>query len=353
MHITIHSSTGQQGPFDVAQIKQLLSSGQVAYTDLGWTEGMTEWKPLSAFPELQASPSLPPPSEACASPAVPAPPSTEPKAIWSLVLGVLSLVMCGFLTGIPAIILGHIARAKIRKNVALNGAGMALAGLITGYTSVAITFIAVIAAIALPAILNLASAEVSAKETDAPNKSTGVAAKDTSVPPKSAPNTSTGSMRAQQRVASTNPIVDGAEPNENLKRVAKVMEGTWTYAKVPFKETLHPLGNSYPGVDLNYWIKIVVNADGQFSLYQGHTDWPNWGKPNVTSWTGGTDKYASSGTRYYYIETDSADNFFIYALIYLSNDRLRLIRKSTARPIGSPGDWDLELERGDAFPFSR
>jgi Domain of unknown function (DUF4190) len=61
-------------------------------------------------------------------------PRTPPVAIWSLILAVLSFT-CGWLfTAIPAVIFGHIARAKIRKSGgALGGRGIATAGLILGY----------------------------------------------------------------------------------------------------------------------------------------------------------------------------------------------------------------------------
>src|SRR5436189_639517 len=61
-------------------------------------------------------------------------PRTPPVAIWSLILAVLSF-FCGWLfTAIPAVICGHIARAKIRKSGgALGGKGIATAGLILGY----------------------------------------------------------------------------------------------------------------------------------------------------------------------------------------------------------------------------
>lgn len=67
----------------------------------------------------------------------------------SLVLGILSLVCCGLATGVPAIICGHIARGKIKRDPSLSGDGLALAGLILGYLSTVTTLI--LAALALPA----------------------------------------------------------------------------------------------------------------------------------------------------------------------------------------------------------
>ncbi len=72
-------------------------------------------------------------------------------SIASLVLGILSIPCCSFLTGIPAIICGHIARAQIKKSEGrLSGAGMALSGLIMGYVS--LLLIPILAALLFPAV---------------------------------------------------------------------------------------------------------------------------------------------------------------------------------------------------------
>ena len=73
----------------------------------------------------------PPPPQPAVAQTVP---RTPPVAIWSLILAVLSFT-CGWLfTAIPAVICGHIARAKIRRSGgALGGRGIATAGLILGY----------------------------------------------------------------------------------------------------------------------------------------------------------------------------------------------------------------------------
>src|SRR4029453_3605721 len=80
---------------------------------------------------------------------------TDTKAIWSLVLGILSLTCFWILAGIPAIVLGHISRSDIRKSMGrLKGEGMALGGLICGYISVAlIPIILILASIAIPSLL--------------------------------------------------------------------------------------------------------------------------------------------------------------------------------------------------------
>ncbi len=91
----------------------------------------------------------------------------EGKATASMVLGILSLLCLGIFAGIPAIILGHISRSNIRKSMGrLKGDGMALAGLIMGYISVAYTAVVfmIIMAIAIP---NLIQARKTANEASA------------------------------------------------------------------------------------------------------------------------------------------------------------------------------------------
>lgn len=69
-------------------------------------------------------------------------PVTSQLAGWSLGLGIASMLLFGPLTGIPAIICGHMARSNIRKAPhAFAGAGMALAGLITGYIATVMSLI--------------------------------------------------------------------------------------------------------------------------------------------------------------------------------------------------------------------
>jgi hypothetical protein len=81
-----------------------------------------------------------------------------------MVLGIASFVLClSLFSGIPAIILGHISRSKIKKSMGrLRGDGLALTGLILGYIS--LLAIPIIAAIAIP---NLLRARISANEAAA------------------------------------------------------------------------------------------------------------------------------------------------------------------------------------------
>jgi hypothetical protein len=68
---------------------------------------------------------------------------TSAGAIWSFVLSLLSFLCFGPLTGIPAIICGHVAHSNIKKSQGtLTGDGLAIAGLVIGYlASIGWTFI--------------------------------------------------------------------------------------------------------------------------------------------------------------------------------------------------------------------
>jgi hypothetical protein len=69
----------------------------------------------------------------------------EPRAAWSMWLGILSITCFSVFTGIPAIVTGHLARGGIRKSGGrLSGSSQALAGLIMGYVSVALTTLCVL-----------------------------------------------------------------------------------------------------------------------------------------------------------------------------------------------------------------
>jgi hypothetical protein len=88
-------------------------------------------------------------------PGLPSKPKTSALAVWSLVLGILSLaVPCmAILTAIPAVICGHTGMSRINNsNGSLTGNGLATAGLITGYIGIffGIFVFGFLAAIAVP-----------------------------------------------------------------------------------------------------------------------------------------------------------------------------------------------------------
>jgi type II secretory pathway pseudopilin PulG len=96
---------------------------------------------------------------------LPSPPAaqTSKLAAASLVLGILSIVPCPLLAGIPAVICGHLALGRIsRSGGSLAGSGLAIAGLVMGYVSFVLLLVAFLAGLAVPVI---ASAVDRARET--------------------------------------------------------------------------------------------------------------------------------------------------------------------------------------------
>lgn len=72
-------------------------------------------------------------------------PQTNQKALWSMILGILSIVCCGLFAGIPAIYLGGKAKTEIASSGgAQTGDGMAKAGVILGWISIAFSILSVI-----------------------------------------------------------------------------------------------------------------------------------------------------------------------------------------------------------------
>jgi hypothetical protein len=80
-------------------------------------------------------------------------PKTSGLAIWSLVLGILSLLCFTIFTAIPGVICGHKALSKIKRSGGtVTGQGLAIAGLVTGYLGIAyaLFIIPLMVAIAIP-----------------------------------------------------------------------------------------------------------------------------------------------------------------------------------------------------------
>jgi len=106
-------------------------------------------------------------TSAATSPGAPAPyagiPETSPKALASLVAGLLFFVPFAF---VVAIIFGHISLSEIRKSAGrLKGEGIAMAGLVLGYLWLAgVPIVLIVAAIAIP---NLLRARMAANESSA------------------------------------------------------------------------------------------------------------------------------------------------------------------------------------------
>lgn len=69
--IHISRSGGTLGVFDEARVREGLGTGEFIDTDLGWTEGMATWRPLSELESFRAEP----------APQVPPPPVAPSRAL--------------------------------------------------------------------------------------------------------------------------------------------------------------------------------------------------------------------------------------------------------------------------------
>ena len=138
------SSAGQSGPVEDHEIRALIQAGTVTPETLVWRDGMKDWTPMQAVPELHVqalSPYVPPYT---ATPGYYGPPPVPNNglAIASMVCGIVGYCTCYFVAilGIPAVICGHLALTQIRNSpVPMGGRGMAIAGLVLGYLGIVIT----------------------------------------------------------------------------------------------------------------------------------------------------------------------------------------------------------------------
>lgn len=64
-------------------------------------------------------------------------------AVWSLVLGLVGLFVCGFVTGIAGIVVGTKAKQAVARGEANNG-GMATAGLVISWIATVLTVLATV-----------------------------------------------------------------------------------------------------------------------------------------------------------------------------------------------------------------
>ncbi len=150
----------QYGPVTLEQLKTWVAENRFNAQSQIREEGSFAWKSASEFPEVAEILGIPP-----SAPVLPEFPGgtaevagTQPSqglAIASLVLGIVSVaaVICGgLLAGIAAIICGHIAFNRAKRSPArYGGSGMAMAGFILGYVSLALSLV-VLPAMFLPAL---------------------------------------------------------------------------------------------------------------------------------------------------------------------------------------------------------
>ncbi len=92
----------------------------------------------------------PPPPTGYPAPGGYAVPSSNQKALWSMILGILSLFCCGVLTGIVAVVLSQQAKKEIAASGGMQaGSGQAQAGFVLGIIGIALTVLGLIGYVGL------------------------------------------------------------------------------------------------------------------------------------------------------------------------------------------------------------
>ncbi len=168
MYKIIGGDGKEYGPVTIEALTDWAKQGRLNPQTRVQAEGSPDWKAAAEYPELQGifsglSSAAPGPISA----GVPVGGAQQQSglSITSLVLGILGLVCLGPLTGIPAIICGHIALNRTRREPQqYGGRGMAIAGLVLGYVS--LVFILILPAMLLPA---LARAKARAQQINCTN----------------------------------------------------------------------------------------------------------------------------------------------------------------------------------------
>jgi hypothetical protein len=143
----------EYGPVSADVLRQWIAERRANAQTMVQAGGTTEFKPLGQFPEFQAAlaavGSTGTPSVVVTTP--PEKPSTG-LAVTSLILGILSFCFL-FITAIPAVITGHMALGRIRREPEKHGGkGMAIAGLVLGYFGLALLVPFFLAGLTLPAL---------------------------------------------------------------------------------------------------------------------------------------------------------------------------------------------------------
>lgn len=116
MYKFIGADGRQYGPVTIEQIRQWLAENRLRADSLVQPEGSTDWKPLSAFPELAPGVAGVPPI-AAAPPVVRAASTPNPRASNKIAAGICGILLGGF--GVHKFILGYSGAGGIMLAITL------------------------------------------------------------------------------------------------------------------------------------------------------------------------------------------------------------------------------------------
>jgi hypothetical protein len=133
MYKIIGGDGREYGPVSLAQLQQWRDDGRINHQTLIQPAGSTDWKPLSTFPELGATPPplAPAPAYQASTGLEALIPARNGMALTSYYLGVFALIPCfGVMLAIPSLILGINGLRRFRQNPAIRGKAHAWTGII-------------------------------------------------------------------------------------------------------------------------------------------------------------------------------------------------------------------------------
>ncbi len=134
----------QRGPLSENELIALVEQGVIRSDTLVWNNGMADWLPYGEV-HAQSDSMRSQDTVVTGTPNVPnSEEATEPLAIASLVLAIVSCG-CGLFTAIPAIICGHMALDRINKAEGrIGGRPLALGGLVIGYIRILLSILSLV-----------------------------------------------------------------------------------------------------------------------------------------------------------------------------------------------------------------
>jgi type IV pilus assembly protein PilA len=131
----------QEGPVSAESVRQMLMTGHILPWDLAWCEGMPQWQPLHAIPDfaavaqMKATAGVPGGTLGYQGQATVPTSESYRNAVIAFVVSLVSLVCCGFVFGVVAIVLAVTSQNEMKRSGDLRGYGFATAALIIGIIS--------------------------------------------------------------------------------------------------------------------------------------------------------------------------------------------------------------------------
>ena len=155
MYRIIGADGREYGPITADQLRLWIAEGRAAAQTKAQAEGTAQWKPLIEYIEFApllagTAPLLPTPGPISITPT----PRTNPMALTSMILGIISITCCMCCYGMPFNVLGIIfsmvALAQIKNDpLSQEGRGLAVAGMVLSIASIVMAAIFLMLGLAL------------------------------------------------------------------------------------------------------------------------------------------------------------------------------------------------------------